>query len=225
MTDKGLLISFEGLDGSGKTTQIEALGSWLFDRGISYLATREPGGTQFGEKIRHLIMHPGEGLDPLAEALLFQADRAQHFAKKVLPALDEGKIVITDRCFDSNIVYQGFVKNVGIAYVEELSVVAMRGRIPDLTILLDISPQEVYKRRMVGLNRFDNESWRFHEDIRHGFLAQAKAHPKRIKTIDATKSTKDVHKEITSLLMKKFPLAMRDLEEKTVLNGREIDLG
>lgn len=224
---KGLLISFEGLDGSGKTTQIEALGSWLFDKGVSYLATREPGGTQVGKAIRHLIMHPGEELDPLAEAFLFQADRAQHFARVILPALKEDKIVITDRCFDSSMVYQGIVKGLGASFVEDLSMAATRLRAPDLTILLDMPSEEVHKRRAGtgDISRFDAESIAFHERVRKAFLLQAKNYPIRIKTIDATQSAKDVNEQVVSLLLKQFPLEMRGLEEKITLNGREIDLG
>jgi dTMP kinase len=145
-------------------------------------------------------MHPPEDLDPLAEAFLFQADRAQHFKTKIIPALKEGKVVITDRCFDSSMVYQGFVKGAGVSLTRELSALAMRQMRVDLTILLDIAPLEVCKRRLVDMDRFDRESLRFHEDVRHGFLAQAKAYPSRIKVIDATQSTKEVHKQVIKLV-------------------------
>lgn len=200
--NKGLLISFEGLDGSGKTSQIDALGSWLFHKGISYLATCEPGGTTIGKSIRHLIMHPQEELDPMTEAFLFMADRSQHFKTKVLPALKEGKIVITDRCYDSNIVYQGIVKRVGSEFVENMSLSATRLHAPHLTILLDLPSEEMHKRRAGtgDISRFDAESIEFHERIRQAFLLQARNNPKRIKVVDACKSAKDVHMEVVKLV-------------------------
>jgi dTMP kinase len=140
MMPKGLLISFEGLDGSGKTTQVNLLGLWLAERNINFRLTREPGGTTLGKAIRKLILEPPEDLDATAEAFLFQADRAQHFAKVVLPEIKRGYLVITDRCFDSSIAYQG---RLGIEFIDYLSRAAMRLRVPRLTILLDIPAEQV----------------------------------------------------------------------------------
>ncbi|HLG74858.1 MAG TPA: dTMP kinase, partial [Ktedonobacteraceae bacterium] len=111
---RGYLISFEGLDGAGKTTQMDLLADWLQARGIKYIRTREPGGTPLGVEIRRLLFHhPELTITPLAEAFLFQADRAQHFATVVLPALEQGTLVLSDRCFDSSIAYQGAARGVG----------------------------------------------------------------------------------------------------------------
>jgi len=135
----GKLISFEGLDGAGKTTQIELLTRRLDEWGVAYLRTREPGGTPLGVEIRHLLVdYTGLEITPLAGAFLFQADPAQHFTKLVLPALEAGKLVITDRCFDASIAYQGFARNVGPELVAQLSMIATQGHIPDLTLLLDL---------------------------------------------------------------------------------------
>ena len=135
--NRGRLISFEGLDGAGKTTQMDLLGQWLGAQHIPYVRTREPGGTPLGVEIRQLLLtRPELAITPLAEAFLFQADRAQHFAQVVLPALAEGKLVITDRCFDASIAYQGYARGVGIELVARLSVIATQGHIPNLTILL-----------------------------------------------------------------------------------------
>src|SRR5437667_10672725 len=115
----GLLISFEGLEGAGKTTQLDLLSSWLDFHNIPYIRTREPGGTALGDELRHLLLsRPELDIDPLAETLLFSADRAQHFTKKILPALNEGKLVITDRCIDSCTAFQGYARGVGIEFTD-----------------------------------------------------------------------------------------------------------
>ena len=129
---EGLLISFEGIDGSGKTTQMDLLEPWLQSQDISYVRTIEPGGTQLGREIRDILFgSPGLAITPLAEAFLFAADRAQHFEDVVLLALKRGNVVITDRCFDSSIAYQGHAKGVGARLAESLSLQAMKSRIPD----------------------------------------------------------------------------------------------
>src|SRR5579859_2228474 len=144
---KGYLISFEGLDGAGKTTQMELLGNWLKSRGLNYLRTREPGGTPFGVEIRQLLFaRPELTLTPLAEAFLFQADRAQHCATVIEPAIAAGQLVITDRFYDSSIAYQGVARGVGVDLVTYLSQIATNGRSPDLTILLDLDPTQVHMR-------------------------------------------------------------------------------
>jgi dTMP kinase len=207
---KGRLISFEGLDGAGKTTQMNLLEQWLQLRGVPYVRTREPGGTPLGVEIRHLLLNrPELAITPLAEAFLFQADRAQHFATLVLPALREGKLVITDRCFDASIAYQGYARGVGVELVEQLSMLATQGYKPDLTILLDLDPSEVHRRTTLGNDqsgkreertRFDAEAEEFHKRVQEGFRALARAHPERIKVIDATHSPREIHEEIVALV-------------------------
>jgi dTMP kinase len=208
--NKGRLISFEGLDGAGKTTQMQLLGRWLEARGVAYVRTREPGGTPLGIEIRHLLLNrPELAITPLAEAFLFQADRAQHFAMLVLPALQEGKLVITDRCFDASIAYQGYARGVGVELVEQLSMLATQGHKPDLTILLDLDPSEVQRRTDANRDqngmreertRFDAEAEEFHKRVRDGFRALARAHPERIKVVDASRSPEQIHKEIVGLV-------------------------
>jgi dTMP kinase len=207
---KGRLISFEGLDGAGKTTQMDLLEQWLQSRGVPYVRTREPGGTALGVEIRHLLLNrPELAITPLAEAFLFQADRAQHFATLVLPALREGKLVITDRCFDASIAYQGYARGVGVELVEQLSMLATQGYKADLTILLDLDPSEVHRRTTLGNDqsgkreertRFDAEAEEFHKRVQEGFRALARAHPERIKVIDATHSPREIHEEIVALV-------------------------
>src|SRR5438132_2452013 len=123
------------------------LEQWLLSHHVSYVCTREPGGTPLGIELRQLLLHrPDLQITPLAEAFLFQSDRAQHFAQLVIPALCEGKLVISDRCFDASIAYQGYARGVGVELVEQLSMLATQGYKPDLTILLDLDPSEVHRR-------------------------------------------------------------------------------
>lgn len=203
---QGYLISFEGLDGAGKTTQMELLARWLDTTQQAYIRTREPGGTALGNEIRQLLFHrPDLTLTPLAEAFLFQADRAQHFATVILPALAAGKIVITDRCLDSSIAYQGVARGVGDALVEQLSLIATQGHVPDLTILLDLDPAKVYERtdhsgQRQQRSRFDAESEQFHQRLRDAFLLLARTYPERIKRIDASQPPEQIHREIVALV-------------------------
>ena len=206
----GRLISFEGLDGAGKTTQMDLLGRWLDFQRISYVRTREPGGTPLGLEIRQLLLNRSElSITPLAEAFLFQADRAQHFTTVVIPALAEGKLVITDRCFDASIAYQGFAREVGIELVARLSIIATQGHIPNLTILLDLDPAQVHARTdttfdQSGLReeqtRFDQEAELFHQRVREAFLTLARLYPERIKTLDASRPVQEIHEDIIALV-------------------------
>ncbi|HLI07507.1 MAG TPA: dTMP kinase [Ktedonobacteraceae bacterium] len=209
-TRRGRLISFEGLDGAGKTTQLELLEKWLAARNVPYVRTREPGGTPLGVEIRELLLnHPEYSMTPLAEAFLFQADRAQHFATLLLPALEAGKLVITDRCFDASIAYQGYGRGLDPALIERLSLLATQGLVPDLTILLDLNPELVHSRtdlindqsgQRAAQTRFDLEAEQFHRRVREGFLTLARTYPNRIKVIDASQSARAIHQEIVTLV-------------------------
>ncbi len=208
--EKGRLISFEGLDGAGKSTQMSMLARWLESKHVPFLQTREPGGTPLGNEIRQLLLNRSElAIEPLAEAFLFQADRAQHFATLVIPALQEGKLVLTDRCFDASIAYQGFARGLDVVLIENLSLLATQGYKPDLTILLDLDPTQVSHRTdttqdLKGIReertRFDAEVETFHQRVREGFLSLARAHPERIKVIDASKTPEEIHLEIINLV-------------------------
>lgn len=209
----GHLISFEGLDGAGKTTQIRLLMHWLEALRVSYICTREPGGTALGVEIRHLLLHrPELAITPLAETLLFQADRAQHFATVVLPALQAGTLVITDRCFDASIAYQSFARGVKVDLVESLSLLTMQGHLPDLTILLDLDPAKVSTRTDTDQGgwreeqtRFDTEAEHFHRRVQEGFHFLAHTYPKRIKLVDACRTPEEIHQEIVSLVNPLLP--------------------
>ena len=174
------------------------------------MRTREPGGTPLGMEIRNLLLNrPDLAITPLAEAFLFQADRAQHFANVVLPALAAGKLVITDRCFDASIAYQGHARGVGIELVARLSLIATQGHMPDLTILLDLDPAQVHTRTDItrdtsGLReaqtRFDTEAEQFHQRVREAFLILARLSPGRIKVLDASLPPQQIHQQIIALL-------------------------
>ncbi len=207
---KGCLISFEGLDGAGKTTQMRLLEQWLQARNIAFIRTLEPGGTPLGVEIRPLVLNrPDLAIVPLAEAFLFQADRAQHFARLVIPALQEGKLVITDRCYDASIAYQGCARGVGVELVEQLSMLATSGIQPDLTILLDLDPSQVHSRtdtdsaqngQREERTRFDVEAEAFHRRVREGFHMLARKYPARIKVVDASRTVEAIHEEIVGLV-------------------------
>jgi dTMP kinase len=207
---RGRLISFEGLDGAGKSTQMGMLARWLEELRVPFILTREPGGTPLGNEIRQLLFHrPELTIVALAEAFLFQADRAQHFATLVIPGLNEGMLVLTDRCFDASIAYQGYARGVDISLIEHLSLLATQGYKPDLTILLDLDPSEVHHRTDVahdqsgtrqGRTRFDTETEGFHQHVQEGFHALAQAHPERIKVIDASRTPEEIHQEIIGLV-------------------------
>jgi dTMP kinase len=183
---------------------------WLVAQHVLYIRTREPGGTPLGLEIRHLLLNrPDLIIEPLAEAFLFQSDRAQHFATLVIPALREGKLVITDRCFDASIAYQGFARGVGVELIEQLSLLATQGYQPDLTILLDLDPSEVHRRTDAARDqshtreertRFDAETTDFHKRVQEGFRALARAHAERIKVVDASRSPEEIHMEIVGLI-------------------------
>lgn len=212
---QGFFISFEGLDGAGKTTQLDLFERWLARRGLAYVRTREPGGTPLGREIRQLLFQHAElTITPLAEVFLFQADRAQHFETLILPALAAGKVVVSDRCFDSNIAYQGAGRGVGIALVEHISQIATQGHAPDLTFFLDLDPALVATRTSVAhdisgqreeQSRFDRESEQFHTSLRQAFLTLAQTYPQRIHVIDAGQTPEQVHKDIIVLVERLLP--------------------
>lgn len=184
----GLFITFEGGDGSGKSTQAELLTSWCEATGHSVMRTREPGGTEVGIELRNIVLHHKGEIDPRAEALLYAADRAQHIGTKVRPALRRGEIVIQDRYFDSSVAYQGAGRVLDATEVRNISLWATEDLLPDLTILLDLDPQVARQRLDAAdkpFDRLENEKQEFHARVREGFLALAAAEPERWLVLDA----------------------------------------
>jgi dTMP kinase len=185
----GLFITFEGGDGSGKSTQAGLLAQWFEQQGRTVLRTREPGGTDVGLEVRELVLHHRGDIAPRAEALLYAADRAHHIAHKVRPALERGEVVIQDRYFDSSVAYQGAGRVLDPTEVRDLSLWATEGLLPDLTVLLDLD-ENVARQRLSADNkpfdRLENEKQDFHARVRHGFLELARAEPERFLVVDAT---------------------------------------
>lgn len=184
---RGLFITIEGGEGVGKSTLVEALVKELTHRGCSVVKTREPGGSSLAEKIRQLLLHGG-AIFPKAELLLFLAARAQHVQEKIAPALAEGSIVICDRFSDSTIAYQAFARGLPLQEVEALEAAARCGITPGVTLLLDIDPEEAFKRiHARGKDRLEKEGRAFHKKVREGFLFLAQKEPDRMVILDAKK--------------------------------------
>lgn len=184
---RGLFVAFEGGDGAGKSTQSRLLGEWLQQEGYAVRHTFEPGDTPLGREIRQLLLHGEDGsVSPRAEALLFAADRAHHVATLVRPALERGEVVLTDRYLDSSVAYQGAARDLGHDEIRELSLWAVEGLVPDLTVLLDVSAGEGRARRGAVHDRLEREADTFHDRVRQGFLDLAARAPERYAVLDAT---------------------------------------
>jgi dTMP kinase len=201
---RGRLITFEGIDGCGKTTQFRLLAQWLRDRGEDVVETVEPGGTAIGRQIRKILLDPANaGIQPRTELLLYFASRAQNVDEVIRPALDGGHIVLCDRFTDSTLVYQGCGRGLDTDVVRDLDRIACRGLKPDVTFLIDIDLETSLMRarrrnERVGQaeSRIDEESAAFHERVRQGYLALAKAEPDRIVVIDGAAGIAEVGQRI-----------------------------
>jgi len=184
-----LFITFEGGDGTGKSTQVRLLAQWLTEQGRAVVTTREPGGTEVGTALRDIVLHHRGEIDPRAEALLYAADRAQHIGTLVGPALERGDVVVQDRYIDSSVAYQGAGRVLDAAEIKRISLWATGDLVPDLTVLLDL-PGDVARARLAGekkiFDRLENEHDDFHERVRAGFLQLAAAEPHRFLVVDAT---------------------------------------
>ncbi|PKM53701.1 MAG: dTMP kinase [Firmicutes bacterium HGW-Firmicutes-5] len=205
---KGIFITIEGGDGSGKSTQIDLLMSYFDEHGFKVLLTREPGGTPISEKIRAVILDSNNmEMDNMTEVLLYAAARAQHVAEFIKPSIEQGKVVICDRFVDSSVVYQGYARGVGIDAVENINSYATLGLIPDLTILLDLPPDLglFRKKNQQALDRLELESDAFHLKVNEGYRLLAKRHQNRILTVDATKSIEDIHQIILEAIKALLP--------------------
>ncbi|ABY91376.1 MAG: Thymidylate kinase [Caldanaerobacter subterraneus] len=200
---KGKFISFEGIDGCGKTTQIKFLEEYLLKQGYNILVLREPGGTKVGEKVRDILLDKNNFISPVTEMLLYASSRAQLVEEKILPAIEEGKIVLLDRFVDSSYVYQGYARGLGIEKVKVVNEIATMGILPDVTIYIDITPEEAMKRRgKREADRLERESWDFHKKVREGYIKLVKEFPKRFVFIDGMQELMKVHKDIIDVVKK-----------------------
>ncbi|SCW66429.1 dTMP kinase [Ruminococcaceae bacterium YRB3002] len=199
---EGLFITFEGIDGCGKSTQIRRLCSYLEERGISPVMVREPGGTVVGEKIREILLDKkNDGMGPVCELLLFEAARAQITEEVIRPSLEEGRVVICDRFFDSTFAYQGHARGLGDSKVSGLNLVATSGLSPDVTFVLDIDPYEALERRGIrgeAEDRMEALGVSFQDKVREGYLMLCERFPDRVVRIDASGSREDIASEIAA---------------------------
>jgi dTMP kinase len=194
---RGLFITFEGPDGSGKTTQIQMLKKHLEDKGYKAVLTREPGGTEISEKIREIILDKSHTeMDYIAEALLYAASRAQHVAELIIPNLDRGTTVICDRFVDSSIAYQGAGRHLGDC-VRVINEIAIRGCMPDATFLLKVDPSLLVDRRNANeMDRLELEKIDYHQQVYQAYLNLEKQFPDRIIGIDASRSISEISRDI-----------------------------
>ena len=201
----GTFLTLEGPEGAGKTTQVQLLSSKLEALGIPHLITRDPGGTPLGKQIRRILLAPGGSVSPMAELLLYQADRAQHVHELIMPALMEGKLVICDRYTDSTIAYQGFGRGIDMKIITELNNISTQGLKPELTILFDLESEKGLGRlHPGGHDRLEREAIEFHHKVRNGYLSLVQEEPKRFAVIDATKALSAVQEDLRRIILERF---------------------
>jgi dTMP kinase len=202
----GFFVSFEGIDGSGKTTQVEMLHRWLETQDIDHVITREPGGTPLGKELRQILLH-GDNIHPLAEMLLFQADRAQHYETIIKPALEANKVVICDRCLDSCAIYQSRSGYMSEDMIDAFSSMALCNRLPDITIFLDVDPRQAMLRNANVHTKLqdknDTRDEAFYVQLREGFVRRATSpvHQWRFKRVDASGTPEQVHEDVLKTLV------------------------
>lgn len=195
----GVFVAFEGGDGAGKSTQVRRLAEALRRAGHEVLETRQPGGTALGAALRELVLH-GDHVAPRAEALIYAADKAHHVDTVIGPALKAGQVVLTDRYIDSAIAYQGGGRDLGAAEIADLQLWAVNDLVPDLTVVLDVTPQDGRARRGDVHDRLESESDAFHQAAREQFLTLASACPERYLVVDATLTPEQIHAAIVARL-------------------------
>jgi dTMP kinase len=205
---QGKFITFEGIDGSGKSTQLRMLAGELRVRGLDVLMTREPGGTPLGQHLRAAFLETEETVSPLAELLLFAADRAQHVELMIRPALAEGRTVISDRFADATYAYQGAGRGFPEKTVKAVIQLATTGLKPDLTLFFDLSIENAIRRMNARMgsgeqqNRMDVETAEFYDRVRNAYLSIAKAEPKRFKIVDANGPVEEIQANIVKIVTK-----------------------
>ncbi len=202
---RGKFITFEGCEGSGKSTQLRLLSEYLDKLGVDYILTREPGGSEIAEQIRNIILNgKNTAMCDECEALLYAAARVQHLKEKIAPALDKGKLVICDRYVDSSLAYQGYARGLGREYIENINSFALERFAPDLTVFLDISPAEAFKRKHGADpdDRMEQLGLEFHTRVYNGYKALMEIAP-RICAVDCLGSKYETQANIRALLKAK----------------------
>lgn len=202
-----VFITFEGLDGAGKGTQLQLLLEYLTEKGVDFVFTREPGGTELAERIRELVLSPANaGMSIISEAFLFAAARTDHVNRVVRPALEAGRNVICDRYIDSSLVYQGYAGGLPVDFVAQINEMATGGVKPHRTVMLDL-PRSVARDRISaeGADRIEQKDDWYHQQVRDGYLELAKAEPRRIKVVDASGTVEAVQAQIRKLVDEVLP--------------------
>lgn len=208
----GTFITFEGIDGSGKSTQLRLLNNFLRAHGLNLLVTREPGGTPVGLRLRAALLDATEEVDPLTELLVFAADRAQHVRRVIRPELESGRVVISDRYADATVAYQGAGRGFPPELIAEIVQLATEGLKPDLTLLFDVSIEESMSRttrrstgknsaNKAGRDRLDIEAAEFHARVRDAYLQIASAEPERVKVIDASGPLEQTQERVRDIII------------------------
>lgn len=197
----GLFITFEGADGSGKTTQLNKVKSFLEEKGFDVVVTREPGSLELGKKIREILLHYDGIVADKCEMFLFLADRAQHVETFIKPSIEEGKIVLCDRHTDSTIAYQGYGRNQDISLLKDLNSIAVDKIIPDLTLLFDVSTEVAQNRVGSEKDRMEQAGMDFHKKVRYGYLELQKENSDRIKIVNADNDIETVFENTKKIVM------------------------
>ena len=200
-----MLITFEGIEGSGKSTQVELLYQYLTGKGYEVVKTREPGGTVFGEALRKIFLQTSMPASPLSELLVFMAIRAQHVEEIITPALEKGKIIICDRFTDASYAYQGYGRGMDMKVIAMLNKLVTKGIEPELTILLNCKVDTGFKRKVAlgeSMDRFEKEALTFHKKIRNAYIKISKENPGRFFVINGGKKKEDIHRAITKKVEK-----------------------
>lgn len=201
-----MLISFEGIDGSGKSTQIHLLSNYLIKSGFELVNVREPGGTGFSEAIREILLSGKYDINPIAELMLFDSARSQLINEVIKPALEQGIIVICDRFFDSTTAYQGYGRGLDLSSVETINNIAVNGLKPDITFFLDISIEtSILRTKNKKYDRIESAGFDFYKKVRNGFLTIAAQEPDRIVVINSENAKSETHQMILNYLFMKFP--------------------
>lgn len=204
--NKGKFIVFEGGEGSGKSTILEKIYSWIVEEKKECIKTREPGGIKISEQIREIILDPENiEMDGITEALLYAAARRQHLVEKVIPALEEGKIVLCDRFIDSSLAYQGFARGLGIEQIYKINQFAIGECMPNISILFDIEPEvgleRISKNKNREINRLDLENIDFHNRVREGYNEVFETSKGRMIKVDASKTIEEVYEDVKKIIM------------------------
>jgi dTMP kinase len=201
---RGLLIAFEGVEGAGKSTQIELLRRTLEERGLAVVATREPGGTPLGERVRALLLDPSTSVHPRAEALLFAAARAELVEQVIRPALERGEVVLCDRYLDSSLAYQGAARGLGREEIAAINRFATAGLLADVVVLLRLDPAEGLARGHGRRDRIECQDLEFHRRVAEAFLELAAAEPERFAVIDASQPAERIAAEVRDTVLERI---------------------